>query len=330
MQHEETDFQFLTKIAGKLGFFLFILDADKNSCGLSFDKFISKLNISIELDEFLMVTHHLTENSSQIYAKSERYLPFGSTVLVDGFSYVITQMKLEYQDNVTVFFYTFYRDFSPKTKSYQDSKVVHIGRCKVISNEDPDRLGRLQLKCIDMEDTSPKSPVWIGYLPQLTEKDKGVICMPDPNEQVYLIVRGTEGFVLGCVRAEAINQGIDVTANRTVNVREGQLVMTNEVVSVSNKDTKLTWLADELKSESKEINIMAEGQFSFSGEKINGESVDSLVIQSKTILQKASDSLELHGKTILENASSTIEIKGSEVNITGKKVNAITDKFNIK
>lgn len=314
LQQQETDFQFLVKVAEKLDVFLFVKDTNKKSCGLLLGPSLSQSNKSIELEDFLSVSQSMTEHETIIKAKSEVFLEFGDRVIVSGFPYIVTEMKSHYYQQVTTYEYVLYRRLTKVTSLYMET--AHLGVCKVISNEDPDRLGRLQVECMDMEDTKPKEPVWISYLPQLTEKDKGVICMPDPEELVYVILRGTVGYVTGCVRKDAIQEEIDVTEHRTVYVRDVKWMVTKEKGEVSYNDTKTEWTAEQMNATSKAIHMKAE---------------DSLSLQGKTISEKAEDTLSLQGKTISEKADNTLSIDCKTLDIKGSSaVNAATPKFNIK
>lgn len=331
LQQEETDFQFLVKVAEKLGVFLFVKDTNKKSCGLLLGTSLSQSNKSFELEDFLSISQSMTEHETIIKAKSEVCLELGDTLKISGFPYIITEMKSHYYQQVTTYEYVLYRRLTQVNSLYVETAVAHVGVCKVLSNEDPERLGRLQVACMDMEDTKPKEAVWLSYLPQLTEKDKGVICMPDPEELVYVILRGTVGYVTGCVRKDSIQEEIDVTEHRTVYVRDVKWMVTKEKGEVSYNDTKTEWSPEQINATTKEIHMKAEETFAIESKTISEKAEDSLSLQGKTISEKAEDTLSLQGKTFSEKADNTLSIDCKTLDIKGSSaVNADTPKFNIK
>lgn len=330
VQHEETDFQFLMKIAEKLGLYLFVKDANKKSCGLYLGASISSTSESMERTDFLSLSQSMTREATTLHGKSERYFPFGSTVDLEGFTYTVIEITTTYENHVTTYDYVFYHKLEQKTSVYHETTIVHLGLCQVLSNEDPERLGRIQVACISMEESKPEQPVWISYIPELTEKDKGSICLPDPEEQVYVLLRGTVAYALGCVRGVEIQKEIDVTAHRTLYFRDVKWMVTEEKLEISYENTRTEWTASQIACESKSILSTAEDTLALQGKTITEKAEDTLALQGKTITEKAEDTLALQGKTVTEKADSTLSLESNTVNIKSTTVNTDTSKFNIK
>lgn len=329
-QQRETDFRFLVETAEKLGISLFVEDVNQNKSKLYLGKCMTENSTSLPEKDCYFVEKRSLEGVIVLHVGTKQYIPFGSRVEFLGFSYVLTEFTLEYWEDVATYRYQLRRDLNDTKKAYQKKGVADLGKARVLSKEDPERLGRIQVAFLETEDALTEKSVWISYLPAVTEQSLGVISIPSQDEIVHVMMENNQGFVIGCERGVAIDENIDVAQHHTTQFHQGKISFTKEEVSVSFQGESLTvWKEESVACGSKNISLEAEEVTGIKSKSIGLVAEESLAAKGKTVGIE-SETLEMTGKEVSLTAGTTLKLEGTTVNLSGsKEVNAKTNKFNI-
>lgn len=234
LQNNETDFQFLKKVAELAGCKLFICDTNKNKALINIGKCINKTPKIINLELIKQINFSMNEEKITVDFLIKEYFDIGQTVTIEGYDYIIDEVQIIEENKEISFYYVASKETFNKY-SNNDMEIASVGLGKIVNNEDPDCLGRIQVELQDVEDCNTSERMWIQYLPNMTEKDNGMIFIPDVNEMVNVIFQGGSLFALGCVRKTKISN-FDVN-KKILNIKGKTLIFSeNSLELISDKN----------------------------------------------------------------------------------------------
>lgn len=243
LQDSETDFEYAVELAETAGCHLFVKDIDSKP---SVDVGKSRNNAGGDLKEEDCIYFEWESDGyfERIKVRSRQYFEFGNLVNYKNRQFVVAEVKIELENGEIHGDYLFEREIksnetllASKREKLPASK--QLGEAKVISNKDPENLGRIQVEFLDYEDSLPDNKMWMPYIPCLTEKDSGTVWIPDTDETVYVLADRGRAYSAGCVRKTPLSEKIKNTDNRSMLVRGKYLVLSEDKIEIKCEDSKL-------------------------------------------------------------------------------------------
>lgn len=243
IQDGETDFQFLRRLAHAMGRPLF---ADSTQCRLTIGA-DDHTGGSIAEEDILSLSFSLTEQLEQVVLKTRALLSLGMGAKLGGKLYAVYDVRLHYEDGESVFCYTLRApNLWEPARAEAGVKFFCAGRAEVTARDDPQHLGRIQVKFLDLEDALPGERAWAGYLPLLTEGDGGIVALPDPGETVEVFVDRGACFAVGCRRGTPLRRRLQDSAVRAAVLRGKALYIGEDKLEGAGFDCRLALDKDEL------------------------------------------------------------------------------------
>lgn len=220
------------------------------------------------------------------------------------------------------------------------SRIIYTAR--VVSTEDPDGLGRVQV-ALDGFETSLDLP-WIRLVGPYASKGFGAVFLPEEDDEVVLLQGDGDGLdqmlCLGSVyngarKPNYSNEDGDNNV-KEIRTRSGHAIVFNdkdgeETLTVQSPDAKLLMKFEQqdgritLNATGELLLDVTDGALSVrckdatleaSGEiKVQGDSQISVESQSSTIKVKAASSVEVQSDTEVTVKAPTVSVSGSRVEL---------------
>lgn len=307
LQEDRTDFEFVRSIAQNCGRYLFVNDTDRK-CILSIGVDCGAEGRKLSEENVIKYSAVLTETNEKIRIKTHDYLEFGKTMAYEGQVYVITAVTICHKNGSTEFEYTLEKQNGKM--SDRDYISTWLGRAKVTDTADPEHMGRIQVSFLEYEDSTEKDKMWIPYLPCLTEKEQGIVLIPESGETVHVFCKGGVCYSDGCVRETALAEKIRDVAGRSI-------LLKDKYISFQDKKAELEVFAGKIQID--------EGEFmlSNSGGEIKIE-------KDRMLIKNGNSKLNMNDSLIQLLADRNIDIKSDRINFDGEsKISAKTSSFDV-
>lgn len=233
IQNGETDFAFVHRIAKENGFSVFVDDTNRKKILIHIAKSVPGIVRDIPRREIKTLEFAVSADETALKLRLNSLLDLGSLVRVDGYEYVIMGCRLTEENGTVSCDYELRKCSNRDREIRKNREAVRLGWGIVVSNEDPEHMGRIQVVFQDLEDCVTGGFLWIPYLGNLTEKGGGVLLFPDRGECVEVLCQAGECVALGCVRTIPIDKDCQNTADRIIRLRGKKMVMKEELLSVS-------------------------------------------------------------------------------------------------
>lgn len=307
IQSRETDFEFLLRLSRQFSLHLFVDDSKREKIGISLEKHSNGTPISLDLEELTVHSSKMYQEESFLLIEYSQFLQQGSTVIFQGKTFVIFETTISYEKHVARYLYLLYSsNCGENDTTNSDNKLYDLGRCNVISHEDPQRLGRLQVEFLDYEDALPEVLPWFPYLPNVTEKDAGFICYPRQGEIVRVFGQNENAYVIGCQREVEISTDINFNANDTIQFQNKKVNFSQEHLQFKINTTETSWTESELNHSSDNFTVSSKNLVKIECEEFQGNATNSLQFTAKTIKETA-------GSTSIEKSSSEVLVKSNKI-----------------
>lgn len=327
IQNNKTNFEFITDVALKFGLFLFVNDTNKQNNILSLGQFVESSGEKIEVED--MTSYQKTyENKTEILNVTLRkYIEIGKQVNVLNFKYVNIGVEIVYIEDEIYYKYNFYREISKaeEKKIKAETQIQNLGDCKVISNDDPDKKGRLQVEFLEFEDAIKENQIWIDYLPNLTQKEGGIHFYPDKDEIVKVSYSEKEcylgeAYIIGCVRK--VKNNLEKIEQKAVKLFNNSIIFEKDKTEFELSKTKIVAEPEKFTKNSKEIEVT-------STEKYKQKSKEIEVTSSEKYKQNSKEIEITSTEKIKQNSKETEIVSSSKILLNSAKIDANTNNFNI-
>ena len=339
IQDDETDFEFAKRIANENNMFLFV-DYSSNSPGMHIRK---RLDGSSKLEDSDI--RHLnfgTEGKVSFIAfDSYKYFAFGSEIKYLNKSFVIISQK------ITCFTNTPHYEYSAvEKKEIENSKTdfsAFTGRAVIKSNNDKEKLGRVQLEYTEYEDCLTGERAWAYYTLNFNEGEGGTYFLPDENEVVETAVINGRTIAFGNLREKAVSSEFTEYETRYILLRDNFSSMKPKEVQYKTGDnhTVITDKRVDFDNTAIKMNVEKEklyienssGLIDFNEKyaEVKSNDVDIKIKDSNFTASSGKAKIIINGDKIEHSANDALEFKGNSVkaNISEKTV-LTTSNFEVK
>lgn len=239
IQHNETDFEFVRRLSLSRGLNLFVDDTSQ-MCSLNIGRCFSGKKETISDKDIILSEYFLDRFEVRYIITSRKYFNFGSEVSLNGFDYLVIDFSLIYENGTKIYKYILSRSRSVEDmKTEPGNHSFILGKGKVVSNDDPEHLGRIQVTFLEYEDKLMDNKLWIPYINNMTEKDRGMMFIPDADETVNLYVCNSVCYASGCVRNKSYNSRMNDVSVRTLFTRNAEIDISNKRIGIDAFDYKI-------------------------------------------------------------------------------------------
>lgn len=326
VQQNETDFVFLIRLLDEAYDAGMILDVEKN---VLYAQNIDEAKYEIKKNEVYSIKTYEQEEKSLLEISIQggmdgkelrQFINTGKIVTWKGKTYIVRSLCVKKIDSVYRFSFIAY-SWSNKTKSMKTKCFLNEFVAKVVNNEDPDHLGRVQLDFggEDVIDDTREDKMWSNILTPYTAGAGGFVFIPDVDDIVKVLWDGVSFNVIGCLRQMPLaEQYQDMNKKQIGNMYNKNICFSEESIEISSGDA-IAKFSDHL------IQItLPKTNIEVDGEKIRIETSKSIVVFDDDVTintgilhveaseeeNKIKKSYTCESKNITINASSTTSISG--------------------
>lgn len=210
LQNQETNFQFMSRLAKRFGKRFWILDT-MNQASFFIDSCIEKSARKLGGNKILSISNAKVGKYFKFFVKSQSFLDIGQVVTIENIAgeFVIVGLSLRLEDTTYYFRYELEEHkitLPPLSNAPYLCKSAKF-HAKVINTKDPKNLGRVQVLFDDkfIEDMDKKNPLWIDYRTPYAGKSGGVVFIPDEGDAVEVIFTNEEIFCVSAVRENPLD-----------------------------------------------------------------------------------------------------------------------------
>jgi len=340
VQDNETNFEFIVRLASECGLYVLADDSEKASFTISKGNRNSSGSQSME-DTFTNHKIWKYDKVSQnmiggIQLSTLNFFENGAKISVKDKSasgdYIIYKWQLKKIHEVYTYEYLLYqsRQFPvPYIPPYPE--YVRITAI-VTDNDDPQGYGRIQVEFVDDEyknmDSSSEDKLWIPYVTPYSAikdgKSTGIVFIPDKNEAVDIIYSHKNFYACECLRKRKNGEKTDF-----LNF-DSDIQKPNEnkyIANIYNKQISFTKDELEIKSDENTIKLtkdFIELSVKDSTIKVTKDNINIKVDESNFDMKKDSIKISLEGSnlvmkkdSITANGNKKATLQASKVNIKG-------------
>lgn len=302
VQNEETDWDFLCRIARRCKTPIFLLDSNEKLEIYS----DSKTEPADLVCESLEIS--ATVENETIGLKTDKMLKIGEIIKLDGSFYYVCRAVFKLVNSVVKNFYLLRKNLQADLKAHDSGLTGKLFKAVVTENNDPERLGRVKL-CFDGEDVWPSSRYFNFLTPYSSSEGgagTGFFSMPEKNEKVVVqFADENECYASHVLRDKPDKNLADSSHKIWRNSKGKELRLTDNSISISAKDDKVHIFLDE-----KKIEILNHGLHISLSEK------EAFFKQLKNEIRINSDGIAIKsGKARLTLRKDEVIIKGSKIKL---------------
>lgn len=308
IQHNETDFEFAKRLALSRGLYLFIDDTSQK-CSINICKCFSSKKKTMSDDQIVLLDYEINQYEERFMITSREYFDFGSEVSLNGYDYLVIGFSLLYENGAEIYKYVLSRIIGNEDPVKENDSFI-LGKGRIKSNDDPEHLGRLQVAFLEYEDRLSDNKLWIPYINNLTEKDCGMMFIPDVDEIVNVYYCNSVCYASGCVREKAYNSQMNDVAVRSILTRNVKIDISDKCIGIDAFDYRI--------------------QIDNSNAVVKKDKVELSIDSNKILLKNDKSSVLTESSTIKALSDKKIQLKANEVDVDGRsKVTIKTSALDI-
>lgn len=309
VQEKKTDFQYLLELANYCGVYAFVNDTDKKaSIILGKNSGVARSNFDEE--KILERRVNISKFYKDLMLTTTEYMNFGQEITYSGDKYTIVKMIIRYKDGEIHFTYGLRKKIIEKCNLIYQSLV--LGKAKVVCFEDGEKLGRVQVEFLDYEDALAEKRIWLSYLPNITDKNQGVVLIPHNDEIVHVVCDKGKCYVDGCIREQEYSEDICNTNYR-------HIMFGDNCFSIKDDSVEARVFKHKISATDKSFNLSNDNYtVDMSDEKMTIKLKDSKInldFQTVQILSGGGAKIEAKGNTITIDGSNKVAVKTSAFDV---------------
>lgn len=341
LQNQETDFEFVKRLANYCGTRLWVVDTRQGKAALTVSHCLedSEHRLSQE-DIFFCRTSH-KKNLKTMHLVTQKYFSLGTTIYVgkDTCKYLITALEIRQVHGTDEIFYEL-EEYKSKKFSFNPAPLEKTVKFKahVKNSRDAENFGRIQVQ-VDSSDAEDEDTekFWLPYRTPYSGKAGGIVFMPDVGDAVELIFSNDEFFVGSTFRENKLQEECQKVSDKYIGNNSLQRIFWREnsleLLSSENKifldKDKIEFTVGENKIlvDKKSIVLQTPKNKIFLNEKgikiqsdgeLNVNICNDTTVETNKILNlKAEGSVQIKGKSLNAKANSgDVNIKGNNINLS--------------
>ena len=284
IQYEETDWQFLLRLAAKYGFYV-IVDADEDNAAEGMLWFGGINRKTINLDSVFMTKKIYSKTGNIFKFRSQEIFEIGDKVCLNGTEYQIIQCDFYMENCAFVREYTISQNAFKSMEAPDLNGIVLMGTVKNLEGEGAKK-GQIQVS-FDLEKDEPFNYLWIDWATSYGDKNAGIYDMPSVGELVCIHVldaSATRLLAERSIRSTDLDRELKVT-DKLIRVGDKEILIADEKLIIKNNKSVIT----------------------LEGEKINIQTVNGS-------LDVSADGMDVKSEALMINTN------GKDVTLDGGKV----------
>ena len=350
VQNQETDFNFIRRLADYSGTNFWVNDISDDKCILCIDD-TNGNNKEITLERNNIIASkkkRVCQGRRQWYSqwiRVKKYIELGRIVKIgkDMTKYLITSVIVKKVHEADEFFYEIEEiKKTDKVRNFKDDanfleKTVKF-KARVTSVKDPDNMGRIQVEFIDKfvedMDKSADKRMWFDYRSPYCGKQGGIVFIPDVGDTVEVVFSNEKCFVNSTLRQEKLLEECRKVEDKYIGNNTKQRIFWKEksleLFSFENKiimdENHIEFNVDKnkiiidkdkilLQTPENQILLNREGILTKAGKDIDFQAKDIKMKGSNKIHAEAGSDVEISGKKIKVKSNGELALNGSTVNI---------------
>ncbi len=338
LQNQETNFEFMARLAKNFGQRFWILDTLEQA-NFFIDSSVNKSARKISAAKIVSIRKKKVGNQFKFFVKSQHFFDIGQIVTLENTvgEFVIVGLKISLENEAYFFYYELEENKSaalqiPAAPFLEKTLKLHG---KVKSTKDPKNLGRIQVTFDDkfVEDMDEKNSLWIPYRTPYSGKNGGVVFIPDEGDAVEVFFTNEEIYCAAALRenplaAECQNvtekyignnfkqriffkeKSLELFSDKykilmnekgiEITVGENSIALTEQGILLKTKDSKI--------SLAKDIAAHTDGKFELNAKDAELKSDGKLKLAAKEISAESGGTANVKAGTTLKLAGSKIEL----------------------
>lgn len=300
IQNDETDFALLHRLTAVEGFGLWIIDTNSGRTELRLAKYLTERQVATK--DIIIISrrreHGKTNLFMRVAARAE--LDTGQKVKIEGIpgNFIVMSKTVQKERETFTFDYELIEENVPQ-KAIEGSKRARIFAVKIIDNNDPKHLGRVQVKFTDedAEDMGkPPDVVWLPYRTPYGGKEgkNGIVFLPDKGDTAEALLLERRLWIANSFRKNALLEECSNVNEKYIGNNFQQRIFWRE------KSLELASFKNRILIDEKKIDLsVGESQTRFFMDK------------DKIILQIEGSTIELSSKSIKIKTEKDIEAESS-------------------
>lgn len=313
LQNQETNFQFLLRLAKNLGERFWILDTMQQT-NFFIDSCVNKSARKFEREKILSMRHAKIGKQFKISIKSQKFFDLGQVVTMenDSTEFVIVGLKIRLEHE-SYFFYYELEEKNISQKNFSDAPILEKTfklHAKIKNVKDPKNLGRVQVIFDDkfVEDMDEKNPLWIPYRTPYGGKNGGIVFIPDKDDAVEVFFMNGEIFCVSAIRENSLDEECKKV--------EEKYIGNNFKQRIFWKEKSLEFFSDKYKIVMNEKGIelsVGKNSITLTEDGILIKTDKSKISLSKDISAHSEEKIELKSKNFEVASNEKIKLGGSEI-----------------
>lgn len=321
VQNQETDFDFICRIARYINTDVWIIDTIENQFEFYIDEQVSDRVNKIEEKEIIEYKIKKSNYNYKFELVLDKYLELGRMVQIGKSvqKYIIEQVVVRQVHNTNKYIYVLNL---LENKRKEQTDAVHLEKtlklkAKVTNIKDPENKGRIQVEFIEKNvedmDKNLMKKTWLSYNSPYSGKQSGIVFLPDIDDIVEVIFTNEECYVGSTLRNKSL-------LTECQNVEEKYIG--------NNYNQRIFWKKDSLELFSFENKIV-----------MNKDKIEISVGNNKLIMNKDLIVLQTEENQVLLGKDGLINKSKKDIDLQGKNIKFGSDdkiqfdskgKFNIK
>ncbi len=315
LQNQETNFQFMARLAKNFGRRFWILDTMEQA-NFFIDSSVNKSARKISNAQIVSLRHSKFGKQYKFFVKSQNFFDIGQVVTLENITgeFIITGLKISLE-NESYFFYYELEENKLEPPKIPDAPIFAKTfklHAKVKNVNDPKNLGKIQVTFDDkfVEDMDKENPLWLDYRTPYSGKNGGIVFIPDEGDAVEIIFTNEEIYCVSALRENPLAAECQKVAEKYIGNNFKQRVFW--------KEKSLELFSDKYKIVMNEKGIeivVGENSITLTEQGILLKTKDSKISLSKDIAAHTDGKFELKAKETEIKSDGKIKIDGKEISI---------------
>jgi len=244
IQYKETDFQFIKRLLFSNGKVLVIDDISTAPQKIFLGK-REYLEHNIEDNREFTITKTLNQESIEIaikYPKSNYSI--GDYLKLNSSRYWVISSISKLENEILT---TYIKAIKKDIKTEMEASIYPITlKAKISDNDDKDKMGRVKVEFLDIEDPFSNDGYWFQIANSLISKDRGVFFIPSIGESVLVTLYEESSSIITSIILEG---GVEFYKNRDdlylVHSKNRLIDMSDDKIELKRSDS-IIWLKEKL------------------------------------------------------------------------------------